>query len=501
MLSLALNLPSQGLQLELLIFRFKVDKTDLESPFSKTINSLAKDAISRHLYLKRKHGGIYLGFERINRPIGINGSSIFQSYGEELLLVMKELFENPQLAFYPTELCLDEWSFAPEPEEGDGLGVYSGDASAKHTLLRSNLQHSLNKLLNGFHLIRQRERKEWHKALMSRMFKGPMIALMFLLLSNIRHVKLWSHYLADISGYIWTFVERIAATHRSKGSQSCSEDLPLSNLQQVTYHAIIGDNDEDNIRALIPFAMLPSVRVLNGRFIASRGYHRRNQLFSVWPATFPTRTSNVTKIKLSSSRCSPKTLDSLVAGIARLEEFSYFHCSESDQILYEPRKIIDVLKKYTSTSLRKLTLCALQDSFEDEENNLQLQYVGSLKQFRSLEVVVADDKILQRRWLRDGSFKTFVTMKPLVDALPISTTSITLLQNMTAKRAGGLFRDLAELKRERLPKLRKLSYHARDTNYATSITESTKRSLEEVGIAISITPPSGFDMYECPTEV
>ena len=437
------------------------------------------------------------------RPIGINGDTIFQSYDEYLLLVMKRLFENPELAFYPTECCLSQWSFAPEPEEGDSLGLFDKDISTKHRLMRIQLQHNLTKIVDDFRLIQPNERQEWYEALMGSKFKGAMIALMFILLKNIREVEIQSSYFGDISGYIWTVVERIAINHRLKGATLCSEELPLSNLQAITYRAI-GDHDEENIRALIPFAMLPSVRVLNGRMITSRGYITRQGVYSVWPLDYPIRTSGVTKIKLSSSRCSPKALESLIAGIASLEEFSYHHSSNSDDILYEPGEIAKVLVKYTSSSLKKLTLCAPQEFFDDEEIELQRQYGGSLQQLVALEKIVADDKLFERRWLRDGCSIPFVAMKPLVDALPTSTISVTLLQTMRAKRARNLFRDMAELKEERLPKLQKLSYYdIRSRNHGTPIRGSIKHSLEELGIVISTTRPryyDRYDMYECPTE-
>ena len=448
-------------------------------------------------------GLLDFGFGGINSPIGINGDLIFQAYDQELLQVMQVLFNDPQVALYPTVFCLGYWSFAPEPKEGDGPHVFNKETSARHRLLRSQLQHCLTKIIDDSRLIRKNEKKEWHEALMGPTFKGPMIALMIILLKNIRQVKLWSWHLADISGYFWRVLERVAIAHRIKGATICSKEMPLSNLEEIRYTAV-GDDDEENIRALIPFAMLPSVRFLNGRGITSRGYTRRHRVYSVWPLDYPIRTSGVTSNKLSASRCSPKALDSLLAGIASLQEFSYYHCSNSDQILYEPQKIIKALTKHTSASLKKLTLCAMQDFLDDEENQMQLQYVGSLQQLTCLENIVLDDKLFERRWLNGRSNIPFIAMKPLVDGLPKSTKAITLLHNIPAEKAKNLFQDLAKLKEERLPKLQKLSYYScGGIDYATPITESLKQSLEDVGIMVSNTPPprpDRYDMYECPTE-
>ena len=478
-------------------------KTDSKLSPSKSINSLAKDALSRHLYLKWKYGAVGFGFEDVDRPVGVNGHHIFKSYDEDLLYVTQELFDDPQRALYPTKFGLGQWTFAPEPEDGDGFGVFDGEISARHKLMRSQLRHGLNKTVDSSHLIQHHERKEWREALMGPTFKGPMNALMLVLLKNIRHVMIRSWYLGDISSYIWTVVERIAIAHRVKGATICSEEMPLSNLEEITYRAI-GDDDEENIRALIRFAMFPSVRVLNGRGITSRGHIRRHGMYSVWPLDYPVRTSGVTRIKLSASRCSAKALESLLAGIESLQEFSYHHCSNSDGILYEPQKIVKALTKHAGTSLKKLTLCAMQDFLDDDEKRMQLQFVGSLQQLTSLENIVMDDKLFQRRWLNSRSNIPFVTMKPLVDGLPKSTKTITLLQNLTAERARNLFRDLPKLKEERLPNLQKLSYYScGGTDYATPITESLRQSLEEVGITVSKTRPpyyDHYDMYECPTE-
>lgn len=136
--------------------------------------------------------------------------------------------------------------------------LFNKDDLASYQSLSSRLLPHWNKLISGSPNLRPEEKGEWHNVLHNSDSKCAAMALLLILLPNIRHLNSKRPWNPTGPARILTIAERIVASN---------ESMALSKVQRVTID--FGGGGNENIQAFAIFAILPSMRWLDG--IAVRG--------------------------------------------------------------------------------------------------------------------------------------------------------------------------------------------------------------------------------------
>ena len=441
---------------------------------SKKIRTLAKDALDRHEQLKKKYNSITLGDPDDYQCGTIMNAPPYYLYDERSLSLVADIFSDNDIAHYPVELNLGSNDCFVHPV--GALTLFDDDRLAKYRTLSSRVLPHWNDFISGCSLLRQEEKGKWHDALQNFDSDGAAMALLLILLPNIRHLTLRIVWVPTWPSYIWTIAKRIAQT---------DEGTALSKLRRITID-FIDNGGADNIQAFATFAILPSMRWLDG--IAVRGCKGGGDTSSFeWPNGFVTCSSKVEKITLTRSCVHPNALSSLLSGFVALQEFVYQHREGGIGICYQPYEYIVLLRLYAGNSLVKLDMTVDHFDIYEAPRRGHL-HGGNLLGFGALQYIRVDDELfeLSRSSIRkrdDGN-----RMERLVDVLPKSTTTLEIIQHRDTAETSHLFKDLAELKEERLPELREVSCWDPGEVSDSPLTGSLKESLEQVGIRTSTTP-------------
>ena len=436
---------------------------------NKRIRTLATDALQRHRQLKRKHNKIVLGNVHEYQRTVDHDFSYF--YDERSLSLVAYIFNDPDIAYYPTELSLGPHDMLDDLR--DQLSLLDEDGLVKYQTLSSRVLLRWDDFISGCSLLRREEKGEWHNALQSSDSKCAAMALLLLLLPNIRHLTLKSvSFITTRPSRIWTIAERIAQT---------DETTALSKLSRIT----MDFGGIPNIQAFATFARLPSMRWLDG--VAVRGDSEWNSRPAfMWPSEFGERLSKVKKVTFTRSSVHVNALSSFLSGFAALQEFVYYHRVGPHWVYYQPDQYVLLLRHYAGESLVKLDMTSNRN--EMYQYRTAARSAVSLQGFSALACVHVDDCLFEipRYFIctrNDGS-----RMERLVDVLPKSIVTLEISQHRDTAVAIDLFKDLAELKEERVPQLQEISCWAPDGVFDSPLTGSLKESLERVGIRTSTSP-------------
>ena len=183
-------------------------------------------------------------------------------------------------------------------------------------------------------------------------------------------------------------------------------------------------------------------------------------------------------------------LSSFLSGFAALQEFIYHHLAGLDRTYYKPHEYVILLRQFAGKTLVKLDITAERHDLYGTPVKGHL-YVD-LRGFSALKCIRIDEDLFEVpetciRKHDDGN-----KMARLVDMLPKSTVVLEILQHRVIAEATDLFKDLAELKKERLPGMRAIScWHKR---FDSPLTGSLTESLERVGLRTYTTPFSTTDI-------
>ena len=129
-------------------------------------------------------------------------------------------------------------------------------------------------------------------------------------------------------------------------------------------------------------ATLPSIRVINADKIVDDNYRLQAQASRLWY-------SNITDLNLSRADLTPERLMQLLEGLNSLDSFAYWPASDQVRLhKFQPFSIISCLLACSKTSLRRLYIRA---------GEVTPQYMGSLKQFATLEYLETDLEMLVGR--------------------------------------------------------------------------------------------------------
>lgn len=467
-----------------LIFRVVnlVHPHDIESLVlcNKSINRFAQEALARHLELKRKYSVIR---PKIRKEL--EGFDL-QARNEELRLVdvewvdpstyafMADIIQNGDIVYYAVDLRLPLDAFMDyitEPffvlDDIESEDYYSQDsiASRKSFLV-------VRDYIRNTPLLSMEDKAQWSFYLHTRNNRDVGLALLFSLLPNIQSVTLARGCHDPELDLINRIVKSIADISRSSNIDSERSRKHLSKLQTVTFN--FHNYLTNNLEAFLPFAMLPSVRLLKGQNIGQMPYEQGRFIPLKWPSTFPARQSTVTEINFTNSAIGAQHFRSFLAGIAALQRFTYHYWHNPNSADFQPRGIVHALEEFAAKSLVSLDLTAIQyePKLEDE------QYLKTLRKLIALKTLRADDQVFERegafacvgvypegqgepRMEIEHTMEVETLRNWMVDMLPSCLEEFTMKNWATNgfpyKAAWQLFRDHGKLKDEQLPDLEHLT--------------------------------------------
>lgn len=272
--------------------------------------------------------------------------------------ILKEVLLNPRAARYPSLLKIGRWVNKWDSEVGNTRGrVPECDLKLFKQAARDNLVASEAEL-----------QEDWLPAI-DQCDEEPLIALLLLLLPNLRKIQFCSMYETCF------LVNHALIAIVYEGYPS------LRKLRTVDLRcaAAAGNNciDFELVRL---FARLPSVTCISGQLIST------SEDDITHASSYDVSQTNV--ISLSFERCciSPKVLFEFISSSRSLEHFSYIpEESTGNRVDFDPFWIRSVLLTNARETLKTLTVLA---------GGQDRVFMGHLKNFTRLESVQSDLRLL-----------------------------------------------------------------------------------------------------------
>ncbi|KAL8909706.1 MAG: hypothetical protein Q9207_000015 [Kuettlingeria erythrocarpa] len=226
----------------------------------------------------------------------------------------------------------------------------------------------------------------------------------------------------------------------------------------------------EDILLYSPFLGLPSVRLLSGCMIDSNDGNRPFEHPHQPPGIVVPH--QIEEINMGYSAIGLDRWDWMLRYIGNLRKFTYHHAvGNLGSTEFNQGGIVALLKKYASHSLVKLALTG-EPTGNHSTGHVQEQFIGDLKDFQKLRVLRIHDTAFHE--------KTYGEIVRLVDVLPASITTVTLLNKIEKGNPIDLFLGLAKGKKDKLPQLKKLMLHG-----GFSLQQDLVAELGGVGIEIT----------------
>ena len=182
---------------------------------------------------------------------------------------------------------------------------------------------------------------------------------------------------------ILTLVQRIAKAN-------LNPEHPVHGKALTSLREIVMEHTDTeygvNMEDLVPFAMLPSMRILTGIMIAGESF--------TWPPSFRPASSYITSIDFENSAVDADAFEALLKGISALESFRYHHGGAIiGYAMYSCTGTVAALRKYAAHSLQSMDIEGFIDKADDEYDYVS---AGSLKSFTALKSVRLEDSSFRR---------------------------------------------------------------------------------------------------------
>ena len=445
---------------------------------NKTVHRLSDEAIKYFHDVRNQHSVLTLGEYRDADSIGIGSCRVTG----DAYFVLEDLFNGSDVAFFTKKVRIGERD--EDGEDEDGLAD-AGDVTIKRRrkVVRKHISR-IKGIVEGFGSISEEIQETILGRFEDAINQADAITILLLLLPKLEGIDFQEGTYQSSTQRLRSVVETFAAANRDP--RSSEHGKALNKLRQIFIKREDTEMGED-MSFYGPFALLPSMRSLQGNRIDGESFH--------WPESLQSHPSSlVTEIDLKWSAISPSAFGTLLDGIVALRCFRYHHVGvmtgDSD---YDVPGIIEALRRNTTHSLTALEIESehIEDLNEDEQD----QYIGSLKMFSKLKTIRLEDIVFTRTFnqldspvtLPDGAFygesqgtsDEDCDMDRLVDILPASTKGFTLISTMSDEEIWYILRGLAEGKDELLPQLKRLTFECEDP-----LVEDMKASLKEKGIRL-----------------
>lgn len=320
--------------------------------------------------------------------------------------------------------------------------------------------------------------------------RTAMIALLLVFIPNLEVLYLaestWDVVFESLEYAIHWMSDR-----NLQGSRRARKFLPK--LSRIGFLGSPNSPKGDDFEAFMPFAALPSVRKLSGRFVEGTGSAECS-----WH--LPDHTSNVTEITLLRSTVKAKYLTELLVGIRALKRFTYDHREQlnDDQQGMEAHMMVGTLLEHAKHSLEYLCLTN-RDKISASHEVRDLEHDshscnGSLRGFEVLKEVVLDssvyaDQLHQHNINQDVRRSAHHShARPLIDILPASIETLKLVGFWVENHTQCLLVGLFQQKESRLPRLRKLVIEIRKNGPGIPRERKLRECCADVGVALAICP-------------
>lgn len=472
---------------------------------NKKINSLIEERLARHRYQKANYSTLVFGKDALRERLQErHGWQISSPYSIEdcACQFIGQCVQDNYLAYYPEMLCLESSDFEGEWYE-PGLEFTLGQA------VGPKLPSELVSSMPPCSLSEKEEENLDHTENPSCCNWDLNTAILFAMLPTLRSVFILEYHDGDLrERCVSRFVRHVADASRRTGATPYMIERALPLLKELTIEFDLNSEDdagsEDDIATYAPFAMLPSMRTLQGKNVTGRSPSEPCSSVFLWPFGMPERSLSITAISFIKSAVNARTFKSFIMGFTALREFTYHHEDAlGGYVVYQPQEIVEALKAYAADTLVKLDLSARQSELNFRE--IASQHVVSLDAFTALKSVRADDALfvapdwentdeeavgtqdMDETEENDGDRCSTV---PLWTLLPATCETLNLIhyRRKTAK----LFRNFLAHKDSHLSKLKKITIE--DTNWmgvrfvewpdplSPPLDDAIKESFENAGI-------------------
>ncbi|MCJ1455468.1 hypothetical protein MMC28_005823 [Mycoblastus sanguinarius] len=262
------------------------------------------------------------------------------------------------------------------------------------------------------------------------------------------------------------------------GTLDPTRPIPIENLSEVNIQGFSVDWPLD-FHGYEDYWISPSIRAIKGRFLSSRSNgcfaHEASESLS-----FP-----ISSLAFYQCAIDAESIYDHIRYIKALETFiySYEACQRYQSPKWEPLSIVEVLQRFAAKSLAHLELTSAATL--DNSNLAQDKcYLGNLRCFEMLETIRVETMLLYKdpmlylhrevnhkaasheskesggvtdEWAGGKYFfEIVVDLDKLVDILPASVKSLTLVGALSPQEASRMFAGMAALKEELVPNLREI---------------------------------------------
>ncbi|KAL8638076.1 MAG: hypothetical protein Q9228_004733 [Teloschistes exilis] len=423
---------------------------------NKSIHSLMQNALKRHLWSRKNYSLVRVGYhDRDPSPPPV------ECY--HALLFLAKILEDPNVAHYPTTLSVGGCG----SENGDYLDLDDeddNDVIAQRQRAVALHSDGLRDVVKSCHLLPPEQYDQTAGSICNALNEDAALCILLYLLPNLREIEI-DDLLHDRR--FMDMVQRAGLANWDP--ESSSHNMALNNLEGI--YLLRSENPYGmGIQYFAPFATLPSIRRL-------RGFNIDGDTFA-WPSGFPCQSSTLTHIEMVYSAASAQAFDGLLSGVTALKSFVYEYDGPGELgSNYEPVGIIRALRKYAAHSLE---LMDIQGQSDADSNEWEGRAVGSLRDFARLKSICLEDTIFQVPNYYNDSKRSKLgktlpelcdveleqiglgelrVMGSLIHILPASVKGFTLVQLMDDEDTRDLLEDMAELKAEKLPKLKRITLH------------------------------------------
>lgn len=315
------------------------------STISKRVYLLVREALREHCELSN----------RISTISNVNAESGDPSLFGRLL---KEILLNPRAARYPSVLELDEWRIEWEDEGGH----------CRSTVTESDLELFKQAAKANMELFKKDMEEDWF-ATIDEGDEEPLIAILLLLLPNLRRIRVGSIFES------WPRIMAALRTIRFDESGSALRKLHSVELECTS----TPDGDLLDFELVKLFAALPSVKRIHSIGVGTDPEDRFHILDSLFSE------NKVESLSFVGCRVDPKSMSEFLSTNEDLQHFFYTpDASDGDLANFDPYWICSGLLNARHT-LRTLSVLS---------EGQRMCFMGSLVGFICLEFLQTDLQLL-----------------------------------------------------------------------------------------------------------
>lgn len=297
---------------------------------------------------------------------------------------------------------------------------------------------------------------------------------LFTLLRNIESLEV-----INFTGFVDRFTPNIPAV--------CHTHFSLREVR------IFGDRDGgDDLMTVYDFVSIPSVRKIYGLNIVGNAETYEENTFNN-EDTCCASVGAIQDIHFERSAVEAQAFGYFLSAIGALRSFYYEQSIEhTAYYYYEPQHLVDNLFNHASRSLESLTLIEYP-KHTDFPTDASRETLGSLPKFQVLKHVALDFALFIKdshtmAWQRQTVEEDFIVeatdrrmISRLVDVLPPTLESLVLHEPRNMDELEAIFTGLAQLKEERLPKLRSIVIKGKDL-----LTRGIEDDCRRIGINFEV---------------